>query len=304
MTGPDLSVIVLSYNTRDLTLACLRAVPAAAAGLETELIVVDNHSSDDTAACVAAQLPLARLIVNDRNLGFARGNNVGLAAARGRCLMLLNSDAIAAPGALRTLVEFMDAHPEAGACGPQLLNSDGSLQPSGRDLPTAWSVFSGMLRLYRLRRGSFYSQPGRDYSQTARVAELSGAALLVRREAYERTGGFDPHFFAYYEDVDWCKRLGEAGYALYYVPAAQVVHAWSATSRTMGQVPYRAAQDSLRYYFAKHHSWPARAAIGALLIAKELVLVLHALLRRDRSRLAFHRAMLARACRPLRLDPA
>jgi GT2 family glycosyltransferase len=304
MTSPDLSVIVLSYNTRDLTLECLRAVPAAAAGLETELIVVDNHSSDDTAACVATQVPAARVIVNARNLGFARGNNVGLAAARGRYLLLLNSDAVAAPGSLRTLVEFMDAQPEAGACGPQLLNHDGSLQPSGRDLPTAWSVFSGLTHLYRLRRGSFYAQPGRDYSQTARVAELSGAALLVRREAYERTGGFDPHFFAYYEDVDWCKRLGEAGYALYYVPTAKVRHLWSATSRTLGALPYQAAQDSLRYYFAKHHSRAAQAAVRAMLIGKEVALLLLALLRVDRGSLAFHRAMLARACRPLRLDPA
>jgi len=196
----------------------------------------------------------------------------------------------------------MRAHPEAGACGPQLLNPDGSLQPSGRKLPSVWSVFLGMTKLYRLARRNFYEERGRDYSQVARVEELSGAALLVRREAYERTGGFDPRFFAYYEDVDWCKRLGEAGYALYYVPQAQVYHAWGSTSRQVSDLAYRAAQHGLAYYFAKHHSGLAYAAIVGLLAAKELALLAWAAARLDRTAFAFHRRMLASARVPLRQD--
>lgn len=299
---PDLSVIVLSYNTRDLTLACLRALPAAAAGLALEVIVVDNHSADDTMARVAVECPQAQVIVAERNLGFARGNNLGLAAARGRYLMLLNSDTAAAPGALRVLVDFMDTHADAGACGPQLLNPDGSLQPSGRDLPSLGSVVAGMLKLHRLRGDSFYKQLRRDYSQTARVQELSGAALLVRREAYARLGGLDPQFFVYYEDVDWCKRLGEAGYALYYVPQARVQHVWGGSSRQVSTLAYRAGQDSLRYYFAKHHGSLAHLAIQMVLVLKEVVLWCAALFRRDRAALALHRTMLARALAPLRQD--
>ena len=296
---PVLSVIVLSYNTRDLTLACLRALDAAAAGLETEIIVVDNASTDNTVSCLTAEFPRVRVIANHENVGFARGNNLGLAAASGRYRLVLNSDTVAQPGALRVLAEFMDAHPEAGACGPQLLNPDGTLQPSGRDLPSLWSVFAGMSRLYRLWRRDFYEQRGRDYTQVARVQEVSGAALLVRREAYERTGGFDPRFFAYYEDVDWCKRLGEAGYAIYYVPHARVRHLWHGSSRQESALASRAAQDSLRLYFARHHGPLAHAAIRALLAAKEAVLLVQARLRRDRAATALHRALLRSVWMPL-----
>jgi GT2 family glycosyltransferase len=297
---PDLSVIVLSYNTRELTLACLRSLAAAGPGLAIEVLVIDNASTDDTVAAVRAEFPSARVISNERNLGFAAGNNVGLAAAGGAYLLLLNSDTEVAPGSLRVLVDFMKNHPEAGACGPQLLNPDGTLQPSGRNLPSVWSVFVGMTKLYRLERRNFYSVRGRDYGKVARVDELSGAALLVRREAYERTGGFDPRFFAYYEDIDWCKRLGDAGCALYYVPQAQVYHLWGGTSRNVSPLAYRATQHGLAYYFAKHHGWLGHGAIVGLLVAKELVLLARAVLRRDRTALAFHLTMLGSAWIPLR----
>jgi GT2 family glycosyltransferase len=301
---PLLSVIVLSYNTRDLTLACLRSLASSDLGSGIEIIVVDNQSVDDTVLAVRAEFSGVQVIVNDRNLGYAAGNNVGLAAAAGAYLMLLNSDTVVAPGALRALVEFMEVHPEAGACGPQLRSPDGSLQPSGRDLPTVWSVFTGMTRLYRLQRRNFYVQPSRDYAKVARVQELSGAALLVRRSAYERTGGLDPRFFAYYEDVDWCQRLGDAGYALYYVPEACVWHAWGGSSRRASEVAERAAQFGLAYYFSKHHGRAAYAAIVALLVAKELALLTTTIIRRERAAIPFRRKMLRSAWNPLKLGAA
>src|SRR5690606_27754987 len=130
-----------------------------------------------------------------------------------------------------------------------------------------------------LTRRNYYAAE-RDYGQVARVQELSGAALLVRREAYARVGGLDPRFFAFYEDVDWCRRLGAAGYALYYVPQAQVQHAWGGTRRQVSALAHQAGQDSLRYYFAKHHGRLAQAAIQAMLAGKEAALLLAALLRR------------------------
>jgi GT2 family glycosyltransferase len=272
---------------------------AAASLLGIEVIVVDNGSEDGTVAAIAAEFPEVRLIAGAENVGFARGNNLGLAAGRGRYLLLLNSDTEVEPGAAAALIGFMDAHSEAGACGPMLLNADGSLQPSGRALPSLWSVIVGMTKLYRLWKRDLYAERGRDYSQTRRVGEVSGAALVVRRAAYERVGGLDPNLFAFYEDVDWCKRIGKAGYAIYYVPAARVKHHWRGSSRRVPEVVYRAGQDSLRYYFAKHHGPAARRAITVLLVAKELVLIGASLARGDGAGRRFHRRMLKNAIRRL-----
>jgi N-acetylglucosaminyl-diphospho-decaprenol L-rhamnosyltransferase len=291
---PDLSVIILSYNTSALTRACVGAVvrEAAANAPTVEVIVVDNASTDETPAALRAAFPQVTVVVNTANLGFARGNNAGLAAATGRYRLLLNSDTEVQPGALAALVDFMDDHPEAGACGPMLLNADGSLQPSGRDLPSVWSVFIDMTRLYRLWRPELYAQPGRDYQKVAQVGEISGAALLVSSRVYHQMGGLDPNLFAYYEDVDWCQRIGAAGYRVYYVPAARVVHHSHGTSTGVSALAYRAGQDSLRYYFAKHHGRIAEGAIQGLLAAKELVRLAAAVLRRQPQARRFHTAML------------
>ncbi|BCX05910.1 MAG: glycosyl transferase [Candidatus Roseilinea sp.] len=293
----DVSIIILSHNTRELTCACLRAVlsDAATSGLSAEMIVVDNASTDGTAPAIRNAFAGVRVIEAGENLGFARGNNLGLAAACGRYRFLLNSDAFVQPGALHALAAFMDAHPDAGACGPMLLNEDGSLQPSGRPLPTVWSVFVDMTKLYRLARRNVFEERGRDYGQVARVGEVSGAALMLRREAYETTGGFDPAFFAYYEDVDLCKRIGEAGFAIYYVPDAKVTHLWKRTSRVLPEASYRAGVDSLRYYFRKHHGRAAEAAVQLMLAGRESSLMLASAVRGRRERVAFHRHMLAHA---------
>ncbi len=299
---PDLSVIILTYNTCDLTRDCVTAALADAgrSRFDVETIVVDNASSDETVATLRGAFPAVNVIGNASNLGFGRGNNVGLAAATGRYLLLLNSDALVQPGALRALVEFMDAHPDAGACGPMLLNLDGTLQPSGRSLPNVWSVFVGTTKIYRLWKRDLYLERGRDYQQVARVGEISGAALLVRHEVYAQLGGFDPNFFAYYEDVDWCKRINEAGYVIYYVPTAQVMHRWQATSRSVSTLAYQAGQDSLRYYFAKHHSRVAQRCIQLMLAGKETIGIAAGWLRRDRQARQFHQQVLRRVFQPLK----
>ena len=164
------------------------------------------------------------------------------------------------------------------------VNPDGSLQPTGRDLPTLGSLFLDMTKLYRLWKRDLYAQRGRDYTQVAAVGELSAAALLVRRSVYEQVGGLDTGFFFYYEDVDWCKRIGDAGYRIYYVPTAQVMHHWQGTSRSVSTLVYRAGQDSLRYYFRKHHGPLAGAAVQAMLAGKEAALLLASALRAQSSR--------------------
>jgi GT2 family glycosyltransferase len=301
MTAPrsDLSVIIVSFNTRELTLACVQSVFAAMGDLALEVIVVDNASTDETVAALRATCAHVRIIANSRNLGFARGNNAGLAATQGRYLLALNSDTLVQPGALRALVNFMDAHLDAGACGPMLLNEDGSLQPSGRPLPSVWRLFVDMTKMYRLWQRDVFEQRGRDYNLPARIGEVSGAALLIRRGVYERVGGFDEKLFAYYEDVDLCKRIGDAGYAIYYVPDAKIIHLWKRSSRATPEQAYRAGQISARYYFRKHHGPLAQAAVQTMLLAKEVALVVVNALQGRRDAVNFHRRMLRHAFAPL-----
>lgn len=296
----DLSVIILSFNTRRLTLACVASVlaDAATSSLQVEVIVVDNASTDDTVLALREQQPAVRVIEMHDNAGFSRGNNAGFAIAQGRYLLALNSDTLVQPGALRELVAFMDAHPDAGVCGPMLLNEDRSLQPSGRPLPTVWSLFIDMTRLYRLRRTTVFAEAKRDYTQSQKVGEVSGAALLIRRSLYQQIGGFDERIFAYYEDVDLCKRAHEAGFAVYYVPAAKITHLWKRSSKAVPELVYRVTQDSTRYYFRKHHGAAAHAIVQVMLACKELLLWMAGVIRGS-AEASLHRRMLARALSPL-----
>lgn len=296
----DLSVVILSFNTREVLRNCLASVLAdvARAGREIEIIVVDNASTDGSPEMVASDFPEAKLIINAWNSGFSKGNNIGLAQARGRYLLCLNSDTLAQPRSLAALIEFMDAHPDAGAIGPMLLNEDGSLQPSGRALPTALSVFLGMSKLYRLWSNDFYRQRGRDYNKIQEVQEVSGAALCVRREAYEKTHGFDENLWAYYEDVDWCVRIVKAGYKIYYAPQAKIIHLWKRSSQKTPELVYRAGQNSQRYYFRKHNSPIQTKLVDMMLGLKEIINILMAFVQGDKNRVNFHRAMFASLSHP------
>lgn len=296
----DLSIIVLSFNTRELLRNCLSSVriDLARVAYDVELIVVDNASVDGSTEMTASEFPEAKLIMNIQNLGFSKGNNIGLAQAQGRYLLCLNSDTLIQPGALAALIEFMESHPDAGAIGPMLLNEDGSLQPSGRALPNAFTVFLGMSKLYRFWSNDFYHQRGRDYNKVQEVQEISGAALCVRREAYEMTRGFDENLWAYYEDVDWCVRIAKVGYKIYFVPQAKILHLWKRSSQKTPELVYRAGQNSQRYYFRKHTGRIQAAFVDAMLGVKEIINVLAAFAQGDKHRAAFHRSMLANLSRP------
>ena len=255
MTAPDVSIIIVNWNTRDLLRDCLIAL-AANAQVMTETIVVDNGSTDGSVEMLATEFPGVYVIANASNIGFAPANNQGLARARGRYALLLNSDTRVAPDALVNLVTFMDAHPQAGACGPQLRNADGTLQPSGRHFPTLASTLGELLpapaRWRREWRGDLEK---RDYDQVCPVDEVSGAALCVRRAALEQIGFLDEDFFFLGEDIDLCWRLKSAGWQVFYVPIAQVIHYWGGSRNKTSS--YRISLLSQRSYyllFRKHRT--------------------------------------------------
>ena len=224
-----LSVVFLSYNTRDLTRQALSSVLAAAEGLEAEIFVVDNASVDGSADMVAEEFPHVKLIRNEANVGFAAGNNVALRQVAGEYALLINTDTIMCRDALHTMVEFLDAHPEAGACGCKILDPDGTLQlDSRRGFPTPLAAFCKMSGLSRLFPKhpliAHYHLTYLDPEQTAEVEVLSGSCMMVRKAAMDQVGLLDEDYFMYGEDIDWSYRFHQAGWKLYYVPTTEIIH--------------------------------------------------------------------------------
>lgn len=248
--APSLSVVIVSWNTADALLACLRSCLAEQALSEApDIIVVDNASSDDSAARVRGLAPAVRLIENSANVGFARANNQGLAASRSRYVLLLNPDTLLPPGSLGALVDFMESHPDAGACGPRLLQPDQRPQPFafGGDPMPAYLLRRAANRL--LRRRSLHNWATLDVQ---RVDWVAGTCLCVRRVAIEAAGPLDEAMFMYFEDNDWCLRLRRQGWHVYYNPHVAIVHL-GGQSRQQNPQAREAYYDSLRYFYAKHY---------------------------------------------------
>src|SRR5438093_4496785 len=260
----DLSIIIVTWNTCELLAKCLEAVPAAVGELAAEIWVVDNASSDSTVEMVQERFPEVHVIANRENRGWAGGNNQALKLSAGRFLLLLNADTEPRPGSLAALARFLDEHPDAGACGPMLLASDGSIQGNGRRFPTFWKEFLDVTGLRHLALGAYIRHFGwgrEDFTTRAEVDEVTGACLLTRRETAEQVGLLDEQFFMYYDEVDWCRRMKSAGWRVFYVPEAQVVHHVAASVKQVGFEAYRRLFESQYRYFRKHASWPTQLAV-------------------------------------------
>jgi GT2 family glycosyltransferase len=242
----DVSVVVVNYNVREFLEQALDSVERASAGLSVETFVVDNNSVDGSVAMVRERFPEVRVIANEENVGFGRANNQAIHEARGRYLLILNPDTLLQEDTLRTFVDFMDAHPEAGAAGCRILNPDGTFAPeSRRAFPTPSVALYRMTGLSRLFPHSEtfgrYNLTYLPIDEVCEVDALSGSCMLVRRAAlYEDGPGraaengsaasaagaglFDEDFFMYGEDLDWCYRIQQAGWKIYYTPGTQIIH--------------------------------------------------------------------------------
>jgi GT2 family glycosyltransferase/glycosyltransferase involved in cell wall biosynthesis len=227
---PQLSVVILNWNVASLLTECLHSLPSASDGwwARTEVIVVDNASTDESVALVREEFPHVRLIALPSNAGFSAGNNVGIRASRGRYILLLNPDTVCYPQSISRLCDYMEAHLATGIAGPRLLNPDGSLQPSRRRFPTFSTALLESTPLQPLFHDSagirrFYMLDRPD-GEVQQVDWLSGAALLCRRETLRQCGLFDPGYFMFSEEVDLCRRVRDAGWEVVYHPDAQVTH--------------------------------------------------------------------------------
>lgn len=229
ITDMDLSVCIVTYRARDMLKNCLRSLYENSSRLNLEVIVSDNGSGDRISEMLQREFPAVHMIENDRNLGFARPMNQALRASQGNYALLLNPDTIILPDAFDRLVDFMGLHPEVGICGPKVLNRDFTLQkPCRRGESRPWAVityFTGLAALFpRNKLFGEYLMSYMDEDETHAVAGVAGSCMLIRREVLNQIGYLDELFFAYQEDADYCHRARQAGWKVFYVPEAQIIH--------------------------------------------------------------------------------
>jgi GT2 family glycosyltransferase len=252
LTGADLSVCIVTYRARVLLRDCLVSLFKNTHRAPLEVVVVDNGSNDGLVEMLQEEFPEVRLICNKDNLGYTRPMNQALRAAGGRYLLQLNPDTLVLPEALDRLVEFLEGHPEVGICGPKVLNRDLTLQkPCRRGESRPWAVisyFTGLDRIFpKSRHFGEYLMSYMPEDETHAVAGVSGSCMLIRREVIQKIGYLDERFFAYQEDADYCLRARQAGWKVFYVPSARIIH-YGGMGGSRVQ-PYRSIYEWHRSYY-------------------------------------------------------
>jgi GT2 family glycosyltransferase len=283
----DVSVLIVNYNTSHLLKELWDALMRSKGALSLQTIVVDNASRDDSVSVLRRDYPDAQLIVNADNVGFGRANNQALAAgARGRYVLLLNTDAFVAPDTLTKTVRYMDAHPDCGILGVRLVGRDGELQPSCRYFPTPWNVFLARTGLARfLPKVRMVDDMSWNHASVRECDWVSGCYLLVRRDVIDQIGLFDPRYFLYYEELDHCFAAKRAGWKVVFFPDTQVVHiggesAKSDSALTSGGRQIQVLQiESELLFFRKNHGLGGLLASLLLSTLADLILALKHLLK-------------------------
>ena len=244
-----LSVVIVSYNVRELLTACIDSVVKAAEGIDTEVFVVDNKSVDDTIEVINRDYPWVHLINNKENLGFSKANNIAIRQAEGEYVLLLNPDTVVAEGTLRGAIEFMDQHPEAGGAGVRMHNADGTLAPeSRRAVPTPMVAARKMLGFTKRYYMSYLS-----WDEPGQIEVISGAFMLLRRKAIDQVGMLDEDFFMYGEDIDLSYRLLMGGWQNWYLPLDIIHYKGQSTQKSDFRYVHVFYQAML-IFFRKHYS--------------------------------------------------
>lgn len=267
----DLSIAIVSWNTCKLLDGCLRSVFETTHGIEIEVVVVDNLSSDDSVEMVRSQYPQVKLIENSENAGFPKANNQAYRVSTGRHFMLLNPDTICRQGALAGLVGFLDDRPDVGAVGPLVLNPDDTLQYSWAGFPTFINEVRGILD----RRIKGHLTPtNAEHVRAIGPFEtdwIGGCALVIRRAAVDDIGLMDESFFMYNEETDWCCRLRRQGWGVWVDPSIEIVHYGGQSSSKASSQSARHLIASKELYFRKHYSWSHSKILAGILRAKLLL---------------------------------
>lgn len=265
----DLSIIIVNWNVADLLAACLDSINANQGDLTIEVIVVDSASSDNSVALVRERYPWVRLLAQDENVGFTRGNNIGLEVAQGRHLLLLNPDTEVIGDMLPQMVAYLDQNPDVGIVGPHTLNTDGSTQSSRRRFPTVPTGFLESTWVQPLAPRSlldWYTVAGANDRATFDVDWVQGHALLARHDVYDQIGGLDDGYVMFFEELDWCKRAKSAEWRVVYLGSAQVIHHGGKSTDQASAWKHIHFNRSKIRYFRKHHGVVVATALRAFLL--------------------------------------
>lgn len=257
LTNPDISVIVVSWNAKKYLEECMRSILNCTESYDVEIIIVDNASSDGSPEFIKQNYPDVKLICSYENLGFAKANNIGIAYSRGKYLFLINSDVVVYPNCFKSMVEYMEQHPEIGLLGPRILGTDNKVQRSCMGYPSLWNTFCRAILLDNVfphtKLFSGFMMKYWAHDSIKEVDIINGCFWSVRRRAIEEVGFLDEGFFMYAEDMDWCKRFNNAGWKVVYFPLAEALHYGGASSSRSPVRFYIEMQRANLRFWGKHY---------------------------------------------------
>jgi GT2 family glycosyltransferase len=291
----EISVIIVAWNCQKVLCDCLESILLQVKLETTEIIVVDNASSDGTSEMVRTTFPSVKLIESKVNLGFARGNNVGLEAATGDYVFLINPDVVVGNGTFSKMLQYMKSNPEVGMLGPKIVGRDGAVQRSCMRRPTLWNQFCRALALDTLTKKSRlfggYLMKDFEHNELREVDVINGCFWLVRRTALEQVGGMDPQFWMYADDLDWCSRYRRSGWQVVFFPDAEAVHLGGVSSDNAPVFCYVQMQQADLQYWRKYHGVLSYLCFFLILyfghaIRSAASVVLYALRASNRSRMS------------------
>ncbi|NUM25381.1 MAG: glycosyltransferase family 2 protein [Candidatus Buchananbacteria bacterium] len=257
MNNPELSIIIVSWNVKDLLKKCLQSIEKYRNKLAVEIIVVDNASKDGTVEMLKTEFPDVRLITNSNNLGFAAANNQGILRSQGDYILLLNPDTEVIKDTLNKMLNFIKIRPQIGILGCKHLNPDWTLQPSVRRFPAFWAIFFILTKLYKIFPNIppiyYYFAEDFNYKISQPIDQVAGSCMMIRRQTIEEIGLLDERFFIWFEEVDLCKRSKDAGWEVWYTPDAELIHYGGQSFRQVGTwKKQKIFFQSAIYYFRKH----------------------------------------------------
>jgi N-acetylglucosaminyl-diphospho-decaprenol L-rhamnosyltransferase len=280
LPDPTVAIIVVSWNTRKLLSECIASVIATCQDIAYEVIVIDNGSTDGSIAMVQQDFPQVRLVLNQQNVGFGQANNQAANLSKADYFLLLNSDARLFAHSMRALLDLVQTNPQIGAVGTRLENADGSFQASYTNFPTLWREFLILSGIGRKVFGPWYPSHGPKEDAIRKVDYVEGAGVLIRREAYQQVGGFNPEFFMYSEEVFLCYALAKNGWQVWYQPRARVLHHGGASSKNR-QTKREADlyQGRIRFFLKAYGPLPAHLLAYLIVTITTLKQVFHGVLR-------------------------
>jgi GT2 family glycosyltransferase len=255
----DLTIIIVNYNVKEFLQNLIHSIEKASININKEIIIVDNASDDGSTEFVRERFPQIKLIANDKNYGFGKANNIGLNEARGEYILLINPDTLVAEDTLEKMLEFFKANPEAGLAGCKILNPDGTLQLAcRRSFPGPWTSFTKVTGLSSIfPKSKIFARYNLTYlneNQSYEVDAISGSFMMMRRKVFENVGGFDEQFFMYGEDLDLCYRIQKAGYKVFYVHTAKIIHYKGESTKRSSLDETKVFYNAMHLFVKKHLS--------------------------------------------------